>query len=117
MAAAQRGQIVQRVLVDGWSAQRAAGAFGIDERVVTRWVAAYRRYGMASLKADDGAPDRFWRQLASFFRRLVPQSFGPVNLLIGRSQPAPCVVLRRRRDDLFGQPGPATPGSRRRFER
>ena len=104
MAAAQRGQVVQRILVDGWSTQRAAGAFGIDERLVTRWVAAYRRRGMASLRADDRAPDRFWRGLGSFFRRLLPQSFGSVNVLIGRSQPAPCVVLRRRREDRFGQP-------------
>lgn len=103
MAAAQRGHIVQRVLVDGWTAQRAAGTFGIDEKLVTRWVAAYRRHGMASLRTDDRTPDRLWRRLLSF-RRLLPQSLASLNLAIGRSQPAPCVVLRRRRDDRFGQP-------------
>ena len=43
--AAQRGQIVQRVLVDGWSAAQAAAAFGVSEWRVVQWVAAYRRHG------------------------------------------------------------------------
>lgn len=50
IAPARRGQIIQRVLVDGWSAAQAAAAFGVSERRVVRWVAAYRRLGMASLR-------------------------------------------------------------------
>src|SRR5271168_4036185 len=46
---AQRGQIVQRVIVDGWTSAEAAAAVGVPERLVDAWVADYRRHGMASL--------------------------------------------------------------------
>jgi hypothetical protein len=62
-AAATRGQIVQRVLVDGWSAAQAAAAFEVGERQVVRWVAAYRRHGMASLRDDLAAQPAPWRWL------------------------------------------------------
>ena len=100
MAAAQRGQIVQRVLVDGWSVRQAAAVFEIDERCVARWVTAYRRRGMASLRCDDTARERAWRRLLQFVRLLLPQAFGSVRELVGRSEPAPCVTLRRRDDAL-----------------
>ena len=45
----QQGQIIQRVLVDGWSTAAAAAAFDIETRLVKTWVADYRRHGMASL--------------------------------------------------------------------
>jgi transposase-like protein len=101
MAAARRGQIVQRVLVDGWSVRQAASTFGIDERCVARWVSAYRRRGMASLRCDDTAPERAYRRLAKVLQLLLPQAFGSMRQLIGRSPPAPCVVLRRSRDDAL----------------
>ena len=47
---AQRGQIVQRVIVDGWTSAEAAAAAGVPERLVDAWVADYRRDGMASLR-------------------------------------------------------------------
>jgi transposase-like protein len=47
---AQRGQIVQRVIVDGWTSAEAAAAVGVPERLVDAWVADYRRHGMASLR-------------------------------------------------------------------
>jgi hypothetical protein len=50
--AAERGYIVQRVLVDGLTPAQAGAPFGIDERQVDCWVAAYRRYGMASLRGE-----------------------------------------------------------------
>lgn len=46
---AQRGHIVQRVIVDGWTGAEAAAAFQVPERLVKAWVADYRRHGMASL--------------------------------------------------------------------
>jgi len=101
VAAARRGQIVQRVLVDGWSVRQAASSFGVDERCVARWVSAYRRRGMASLRCDDTAPERAWRRIILFIRPLLPQGFGSVRQLIGRSPPAPCVVLRRGSDDAL----------------
>jgi hypothetical protein len=73
ITAAQRGQLVQRVLVDGWTAKQAAQAAGLDERVVAAWVAAYRRDGMASLHRDPGDTSvialRLWRPLRNFWRR------------------------------------------------
>ena len=47
---AQRGQIVQRVIVDGWTSAEASAAVGVPERLVDAWVADYRRHGMASLR-------------------------------------------------------------------
>ncbi|MGD9616571.1 MAG: leucine zipper domain-containing protein [Alphaproteobacteria bacterium] len=64
LAAATRGLIVQRVLVDGWTAAEAGAPFGVDEQSVARWVASYRRRGMAALREDeavDSAPRR-WLQ-------------------------------------------------------
>jgi Homeodomain-like domain len=50
ISAAKRGQIVQRVIVDGWTTARAAAAFDMPGRHVEIWVADYRRHGMASLR-------------------------------------------------------------------
>src|SRR5271169_454116 len=47
---AQRGHIVQRILVDGWTSAEAGAAVGVPERLVDAWVADYRRHGMASLR-------------------------------------------------------------------
>jgi transposase-like protein len=49
---ARRGHVVQRVIVDGWTTCDAARAAGVDERSVARWVADYRRRGMASLRQN-----------------------------------------------------------------
>jgi transposase-like protein len=72
---ARRGQIVQRVLVDGWTAKQAAAASGVDERTVAAWVAAYRRDGMASLHRDpsktSAIASRLWRPLSALLRRLA----------------------------------------------
>ena len=79
IAAATRGQIVQRVLVDGWNAPQAAAVFGVRERDVVRWVAAYRRHGMASLRdelAAQRAPWRWLRRLVLAMRRAATQAEG-----------------------------------------
>lgn len=47
---AQRGQLIQRIIVDGWSCAEAAAACRVEERLVAAWVADYRRHGMASLR-------------------------------------------------------------------
>lgn len=74
--AAMRGRIVQRVLVDGWNAAQAAAVFEVRERDVVRWVAAYRRYGMASLRDDAAmqrAPRRWLRWLLLALRRMAAE--------------------------------------------
>jgi transposase len=77
MSAARRGQIVQRVIVDGWTTADAADAFGLPERLVAIWVADYRRRGMASLRhapqrgvAAELAALRLLRPAAALARRL-----------------------------------------------
>jgi transposase-like protein len=52
ISVAQRGQIVQRVIVDHWTSDEAAAAFGVRRRLVDVWVADFRRHGMASLRED-----------------------------------------------------------------
>jgi transposase-like protein len=93
VAAATRGQIIQRVLVDGLTPAEAAALFGVGERQVMRWVAAYRRRGMASLR-DDLASEppllRWFFRLRSALGRLVAALSGPRS-----AQPARCIVLRR----------------------
>jgi len=54
LTAVQRGVIVQRVLVDGWTVAAAAAAARLPEAVVAGWVADFRRHGMASLRHRPG---------------------------------------------------------------
>jgi len=54
ISVAQRGQIVQRVLVDGWTSIEVAAAFGVPRRIVEVWVTDFRRHGMASLRQEAG---------------------------------------------------------------
>jgi hypothetical protein len=94
IAAARRGQIIQRVLVDGWSAAQAAEAFDIQERQVARWVAAYRRRGMASLH-EDYATESLHHRWTRGLRGALLRCFGSLRRIVNRTEPAPCIVLRR----------------------
>ena len=98
IAAAQRGQIIQLVLVDGWSATQAAEAFDLQERQVIRWVADYRRHGMASLREDYASETLHHRWLRAL-RGWLLRWFGGLRWMAARSEPAPCIVLRRTGDD------------------
>ena len=95
-AVATRALIVQRVLVDGWSAAEAAAVFRVEERQVARWVAAYRRRGMASLRRTPAAaadrPRWLWR---------VRAFFAPIRVAVGVADevvPARCVNLPHASD-------------------
>jgi transposase len=102
VAAARRGQIIQRVLVDGWSPAEAAAAFDVEERQIVRWLAAYRRRGMASLHdeaASEGAPGRWARRL----RMILAPVFTELRGEFPQREPAPCVTLRRRDDASAGR--------------
>ena len=54
LTAVQRGVIVQRVIVDGWTITAVAAAAGLPEPLVAAWVADFRRRGMASLRHRPG---------------------------------------------------------------
>jgi hypothetical protein len=102
IAAAQRGQIIQRVLVDGWCAAQAAEVFDIQERQVTRWVADYRRHGMASLREDYATETLQHRWMRALRGGWLLRCFGGLRRIASRSEPAPCIVLRRTGDDPRG---------------
>ena len=83
ISVAQRGQIVQRVLVDGWTSVEAAAAFGVEKRIVEGWVTDFRRHGMASLRQDPGRTIaaemiRFvvWRPMRAMWRKLGSALYG-----------------------------------------
>ncbi|SRR6266542_3621035 len=106
IAAARRGQIIQRVLVDGWSAAQAAEAFDIQERQVARWVADYRRHGMASLH-EDYATESLHHRWTRGLRGALLRCFGSLRRIGSRTEPAPCIVLRRTADDRRQRHRPA----------
>jgi transposase-like protein len=102
IAPAQRGYIIQRVLVDGWSIRQAAETFDLDERRIANWVAAYRRDGMTSLLRDDIRTEpvhrRAWRGCAAALQRVALWlGLGP------RREAASFVVLRRTGQDVRRQ--------------
>lgn len=95
ITATQRAQLIQRVLVDGWSPAEVARSCGFEERQIARWVADYRHRGMASLRADI-APERLHRRAIGGLRTALAYGFG----LVWRGvAPATCVVLPSTRDD------------------
>ncbi|HTV88350.1 MAG TPA: helix-turn-helix domain-containing protein [Stellaceae bacterium] len=96
LAPAERGRIVQRVLVEGWSVAEAAATFGIPERRVANWVAAYRRHGMASLR-DEGAVDRAPRRWL-WLLRITGARFAARLRVSGDGNPARAIRLLRREE-------------------
>lgn len=101
ISAARRGQIVQRILVEGWSVAQVASAFDVRERQVLRWVAAYRRHGMASLREAEPAergPLRWARRLRE---ALIGASLG-LRRGLSDGKPAPCITLERTGDRRSG---------------
>jgi transposase-like protein len=78
ISVAQRGQIVQRVLVDGWTSGEVAAAFGVPRRIVDVWVTDFRRHGMASLRRDPGRTIAaeiirvtLWRPARAMWRKVL----------------------------------------------
>jgi hypothetical protein len=94
VAAAERGQIIQRVLVDGWTPAEAALLHDVPPRDVARWVAQYRRKGMASLhdaRSQDGAALR----LIGWLRARLPLLARLIHGGDRQPAPPPCIVFRR----------------------
>jgi transposase len=63
--------LVQRVLVDHWTAPQAAAAFGVSERTVRKWLARYRTHGPAGLPDRSSRPHRSPRQLGPALERRI----------------------------------------------
>jgi hypothetical protein len=103
--AAQRGLVVQRVIVDGWTIAAAAAAANLPERLIADWVADFRRHGMASLHRHPGktvAAANLRRQLlrpACLALRAVTNA---VRWLFALERPTPPSPIRQARDDRRG---------------
>jgi Helix-turn-helix domain len=99
---AQRGQIVQRVIVDGWTSAEAAAAAGLPERLVDAWVAGYRREGMASLRhvpRKTVAAEIFRLWLGRPVRALSRTVSTGLRQLVAHERPASPAPLDRLNDD------------------
>ena len=100
----RRGQIVQRVIVDGWTNDEVASTFGVPIRLVETWVADYRRHGMASLRQDarrtigaEMVQLTVWRPLRAKLYKIFIAVFGSL-------EPEPLVqTLPLRRSNKDGQ--------------
>jgi hypothetical protein len=97
IAAVKRAQIIQRVLVDGWSPAMAAAVFELPERRIARWVNDYKRRGMASLR-DDAPGERVVTRWVRALTGAVSRCYVGIRRGFGLVEPAPCVVLRRTED-------------------
>lgn len=102
---AQRGQIIQRIIVDGWSTAAAAAAFHVSKRVVDAWLADYRRHGMKSLRhtpRKSVAAEMFRLKIAEPLLaavHLVLAALHPLHIREARIQAMP---LRHSRDERRG---------------
>jgi transposase-like protein len=102
---AQRGQIIQRIIVDGWSTAAAAAAFHVSQRLVEAWLADYRRHGMKSLRHTPRktvAAEIIRLKIAEPLLaavHLVAAALHPLRMREARIQPMP---LRRSRDERRG---------------
>jgi hypothetical protein len=102
---AQRGQIVQRVIVDGWSPAAAANAARLPERLVAAWVTDFRRNGMASLRNKPGrtvAAEIRQLRLLSSLRVLFRRMTGGLRWLFLPTALDPPSPIRHSHDDLRG---------------
>jgi hypothetical protein len=98
----QRGHLIQRILVDGWTPAEAALLIGVEERRVRRWLADYRRHGMASLRGDL-ATDNLPRRWAAWLRARLSRLLRLPTMTQREPRhgtPAPCVILRHGGDDV-----------------
>ena len=68
-----RERLVQRLVVDGWSAPRVARAFGVSVRTVWKWVRRFRGEGRAGLRDRSSRPRRSPRQTQPKFERQIQQ--------------------------------------------
>jgi leucine-zipper of insertion element IS481 len=107
LTAAQRGAIVQRVIVDGWTPAEAAAAAGLPERLVADWVADFRRRGMVSLRSrpsKTAAISSFGQPLAHPSRVIWRRLMSALRWLFALEPRVPTSPIRHSRDDRRGGP-------------
>jgi hypothetical protein len=89
-------------MVDGWTNDEVASAFGVPTHLVAAWVADYRRYGMASLRQDanrtivaEMVQLAVWRPLRARLHRILISVFGSLE----PEPPVQTLPLRRSNKD------------------
>ena len=122
LGAATRGLIVQRVLVDGWTPEKAGAQFGVDGRRVARWGAAYRTLGWrrsdGAASLDRSLPDMDWAGLDwgpaarrhSRGKTALRPAFGPGRCAQG-PDPTLALVLTARASSKIGSGGIIRPAN------
>jgi Helix-turn-helix domain len=105
-SAAQKGLVVQRVIVEGWTIAAAASVAGVPEHLVASWVADFRRHGMASLRHRPGRPPASQYVDRGVLRvRLITRVLGRgLRWLLALDRPLPSLPIRRSGDDRRGGP-------------
>jgi len=99
MTVARRALIVQRVIVDGWTAAETATRFGISQRQVDGWVAEFRRSGMASLRRASAST--LARRMVLRPVRAAASAIGrALRPLLMRKHPPQPLLLHRLGDEL-----------------
>jgi hypothetical protein len=107
LTAAQRGAIVQRVLVDGWTAAETAAASGLPEQLIADWVAEFHRRGMASLRSRQGktvAAGYLHRPLWWSARPILRGLASAMRWVFALERRVPPSPIHQSRDDRLGGP-------------
>jgi len=106
LSAAERGHIVQQVIVEGRSIEDVAAASRVSERLVAAWVAGYRRHGMASLRRrprKSVAAEMFELSMLRPVRAVLRGVSVSIRWLFSSaSRPVPPSSIRRMPDDRRG---------------
>lgn len=105
MSPAQRGLIVQRVIVDGWTIAAAAAAARLPEPLVAAWVADFRQFGMASLRRRPSkivAAQYLDRGFVQPTRHGLRALWLVTRWLFALERPFPPSPIRQSRDDRRG---------------
>lgn len=79
--------LVERVVQDRWSTGEAAGAFGVSDRTVRKWLARFRTEGAIGLRDRSSRPRRSPRRIAPSLERRIA-------LLRQRRQSGPAIADR-----------------------
>jgi hypothetical protein len=99
---AQRGQIIQRVIVDGWTSAAVAASFGVPKRLVDVWVADFRLHGMASLRRESGttiAAEMVWLTMSRLMRAFLRKISTGLRRLVAIDPLAQPLSLQRSNKD------------------
>jgi transposase InsO family protein len=110
--------LVERIMVQGWSVERAAAAAGLSRRSVFKWLRRYREEGAAGLGDRSSRPQRMpratpaeWRQLILELRQ-TRMTGARIAAQLGRPRSTVALILKRAGQERLRSPEPAEPVQR-----